>query len=85
MLTTALAEDELLIEIELPALPGNTGWGFEEYAPRAGDYALAAVAATLTLADDQTITEARLALMGVADTPIRAEAAEQILKRPAAC
>ncbi len=80
LLTTALAEDELLIEIELPALPANTGWGFDEYAPRAGDYALAAVATTLTLADDQTIAEARLTLMGVADTPIRAEATEQTLK-----
>ena len=69
-LTTALAEDELVSEIILPALPPGTGWGFEEVALRHGDFAIAAVAATLRLADGK-IAEARLAAMGVGETPLR--------------
>ena len=50
-LTVDLAEDEIVTEIVLPKLPPGTGWGFEEVARRSGDFALAAVAATLTLSD----------------------------------
>ena len=47
-LTVDLAEDEIVTEIALPKLPPGTGWGFEEVARRSGDFALAAVAVTLT-------------------------------------
>src|SRR6202167_1898363 len=69
-LTTSLAADELVTEIALPALPPGTGWGFEEFSLRAGDFAFAAVGATVTLADG-AIVEARLAVMGVGETPLR--------------
>ena len=69
-LTTALAEDELVSEIILPALPPGTGWAFEEFAQRTGDFAVAAVAATLTVSEGK-IAEARLAVMGVDETPLR--------------
>ena len=69
-LTTALAEDELVSEIILPALPSRTGWAFEEFAQRTGDFAVAAVAATVTLSDGR-VAEARLAVMGVDETPLR--------------
>ena len=46
-LSVDLAEDEIVTEIVLPKLPPGTGWGFEEVARRSGDFALAAVAATL--------------------------------------
>ena len=74
-LTTALSEDELVTEIALPALPPKTGWGFEEFSLRHGDFAFAAVAATLTAADGK-ITEARVAALGVGDTPMRLRAVE---------
>jgi len=77
-LTTALADDELVTEIVLPALPPKTGWGFEEFSLRAGDFAVAAVAATLTGADGK-IAKARLAAMGVGETPLRLLAAEAAL------
>ena len=48
-MTVDLDGTELLTEIVLPKLPPQTGWGFEEVARRHGDFALAAVAATLTL------------------------------------
>jgi len=78
-LSVDLGEDEIVTEIHLPKLPPNTGWGFEEVARRAGDFALAAVAVTLT-ASDGKIAEARIALTGVGRTPVRAQKAETLLR-----
>jgi CO/xanthine dehydrogenase FAD-binding subunit len=77
-LTVDLGSAEILTEIALPKLPPRTGWGFEEVARRHGDFALAAVAATLT-ASDGAIAEARIALTGVGPTPVRAADAEALL------
>ena len=77
-LSTDLGDAEMLTRVELPFLPPGTGWGFEEVARRAGDFALAAAAATLTL-DGGTVSEARLAVMGAHDTPLRIPAAEALL------
>jgi len=77
-LSVDLAEDEIVTEVVLPNLPPNTGWGFEEVARRSGDFALAAVAATLTLSDGK-IAQARLAMTGVAPTARRATEAERLL------
>jgi aerobic carbon-monoxide dehydrogenase medium subunit len=41
IMTTALAEDELLAEVRLPLLPEGSRAGFYEFSRRAGDYALA--------------------------------------------
>ena len=78
-LTVDLADDELLTEIHLPKLPPHVGWGFEEVARRAGDFALAAVAATVTVSGD-TIKEARIALTGVGPKALRATEAETLLR-----
>lgn len=77
-LTTALAPDEIVIAVHLPGLPGGAGWGFEEFAQRRGDFAVAGAAAIL-VRDGERVTEARIALMGVHDTPLRATAAEQAM------
>jgi CO/xanthine dehydrogenase FAD-binding subunit len=77
-LTVDLAEDEIVTEIALPKLPRDTGWGFEEVARRSGDFALAAVAVTLTLTDG-AIAQARIAITGVAPTPRRVSEAEALL------
>jgi CO/xanthine dehydrogenase FAD-binding subunit len=73
-----LAEDELLTEIHVPKLPPQTGWGFDEVARRAGDFALAAVAATVSVSGG-AMKEARIALTGVGQTPVRASEAEALL------
>jgi len=78
-LTVAIGEDEMVAEIHLPKLPQNTGWGFEEVARRAGDFALVAVAVTVTASDDE-VTEARIALTGVGSTPVRMQKAETLLR-----
>jgi carbon-monoxide dehydrogenase medium subunit len=77
-LTVDLGGAEVLTEILLPKLPPDTGWGFEEVARRHGDFALAAVAATLTVSDG-VIRQARIALTGVGPTPLRAAEAEAML------
>ena len=77
-LTVDLTSTDILTEIVLPKLPPRTGWGFAEVARRHGDFALVAVAATLTVSDD-TIRQARIALTGVGPTPLRAAAAEALL------
>ena len=69
-LASVLKEDEVVTEIELGDLQPGTGWGFEEFSRRSGDFAIAAVAATLTLSAD-TVSSVRIALMGVDSTPVR--------------
>ena len=77
-MTVDLDGTELLTEVVLPKLPAQTSWGFEEIARRHGDFALAAVAATLTLSGSE-IVQARIALTGVGPTPLRAAEAELLL------
>ena len=77
-MTVDLDGTELLTEIVLPKLPVRTGWGFEELVRRHGDFAIAAVAATLTLSGSE-IVQARIALTGVGPTTLRAAEAESLL------
>jgi carbon-monoxide dehydrogenase medium subunit len=74
-LTTALAADEMLVAIELPALPRGTGTAFLEVARRRGDYAMMGVAAVLTLAVDGRCTRAALAYCNAGGTPMAASGA----------
>ena len=78
-LTTALEPDELLVEIEVPPLPEGTGYAFEEYSRRHGDFALGGAAVLYTGNGDGVCREARISLLGAADTPLRAREAEQAL------
>jgi carbon-monoxide dehydrogenase medium subunit len=77
-LTVDLNTAEILTEIVLSKLPPRTGWGFEEVARRHGDFAIAATAVTITVADG-AIKQARVALTGVGPTALRATKAEAIL------
>ena len=43
-LSTVLADDELIVEVRLPAWPAGRRWGFEEFARRRGDFAVAGIA-----------------------------------------
>jgi len=78
-LTTALEAADVLTEVRVPVLPERTGWSFLEVSRRHGDFALAGVAATLTLGGGGKCSDARIVLFGVAPTPVRAQAAEELL------
>jgi CO/xanthine dehydrogenase FAD-binding subunit len=84
-LTTSRSPDELLVEVRFPAARRGTGTSFEEVARRHGDFAMVGLAASLVMSGE-VISEARLAFAGVADVPVRAAAAEDLLvgERPSA-
>lgn len=73
-LVTALAPGEMVISVAFPAAGRRSGWGFELFSRRHGDFALVSVATTLALAPDGTVAELRLALGGVAPTPLALDA-----------
>ena len=73
-LMTALAPDELLIEIELAPPPEGAGAGFAEHARTHGDFAVAGAAVVRAGTE-----HAAVALLGAAPTPLRARDAERAL------
>ncbi len=75
---TALAPDEMLTAIRLPAAGKDARVGFAELARRRGDYAIVGLAATAR-ASGQGLSDVRLAYFGVGATPVRAEKAEAAL------
>jgi CO/xanthine dehydrogenase FAD-binding subunit len=79
-LTTTLAPDEVLVEVRFPTLPPTSGWAFDEFARRHGDFAIVGIAVLLDAQGEQC-QRARLAVAGVGPTPLRLRAAEQILEQ----
>jgi carbon-monoxide dehydrogenase medium subunit len=75
-LTTALAADEIITEIRLPAWPVQRRWGFREFSRRRGDFAMAAAAVFYDVDDAGTAHNAHIAAIGVGDRPVRLTAAE---------
>ena len=78
IMTTALDEDEILVEVRLPILPADTRFGFYEFNRRAGDFALAMALVTYRV-EDGMISSARVAVGGVESQPRRIAQAEQAL------
>ena len=77
-LTTSRRPDELLIEVRFPTAGPGTGISFQEVARRHGDFAIVGLAASLTISGG-AISDARLALAGMSDVPVRAADAEDLL------
>ena len=78
IMTTALAEDELLAEARLPLLPADTKCGFYEFNRRAGDFAMA-MAVVAYRVNGGKIAEARVAVGGAEPNPRRIAEAESAL------
>ena len=77
---TNLRSDELIIAVDLPAMPFATRSHYLKVRDRASyAFALVSVAAALDLGSNKKINAARLALGGVAHKPWRANAAEKKL------
>lgn len=77
--TTALQDNEMLVEVILPASPSDSGHAFVEMARRPGDYAQMGVAAIMSLDETGKIAHARIALCSASDTPVIAHGAASIL------
>lgn len=83
---TSLSRQELLVELEVPVMPSNTGSAYLRFSPRkAMDLAIASAAAMVRL-DDGRCSDCRIVLGAVAPTPLRATKAEDTLRgeRPGA-
>jgi carbon-monoxide dehydrogenase medium subunit len=78
IMTTALNEDELLVEAHLPVLPPDTRFGFYEFSRRAGDFAVAMALVTYRLRDGRMI-EPRVGIGGAEPNARRIAPAEQAL------
>ena len=82
--STALAPDELLIEIRLPSPSGSYGSAYQMLEQPASGFAIAGVAAvigrTSAAADDGAVDDVRVAVSGVGDKPYRATAVEDALR-----
>jgi len=77
-MTTALAADEILVEIRLPTSMAKAGCAIEEFARRKGDFAIAAIGAVI---EQKGSIKARLATAGISACSQRLRAAEQILEQ----
>ncbi len=78
-LTVALEDNEMLTEVAFPKFPEKTGWSFMEITRRHGDYAMAGVAALVTLNGGDKCKNARLVYLNVGDGPVDAVEAAEIL------
>jgi carbon-monoxide dehydrogenase medium subunit len=78
-LTTALNSDEIITELRLPAWPAQRRWGFQEFARRRGDFAMAGVAAFYDLDKTGKAGNTHIGVIGVGDRPQRLRAVEAVL------
>jgi carbon-monoxide dehydrogenase medium subunit len=79
VLSTALAEDEIIVALQLPAWPAARRWSFHEFARRRGDFAIAGVAVHFDRDAEGRALNPHIGMIGVADRPLRVEAAEKVL------
>ena len=79
LFSTALEPGELIVAVEVPELPRRSGWAFEEFARRHGDYALVGLAVLVALDGQGRCAEARIVLLSVGDGPVSAVRAQGVL------
>ena len=78
-LSTALADDELIVALCLPAWPRERRWAFEEFSRRRGDFALAAVAVFYDRDSTGAARDAHIGVIGACTRPHRVPQAEALL------
>ena len=78
IMTTALNDEDILIEVRLPLLPADTRVGFQEFSRRAGDFAMSMAVVTYRL-DGGKIFDARVGIGGTEPSPRRIPEAEAAL------
>lgn len=78
LFTTALQPNEIINEIQIPALPAGTGTAYAKFANKASHYAIIGVAAVIT-ASGGTCQSVRIGITGAGSKATRATAAEDAL------
>lgn len=79
-LSTILAEDEMILDVRLPAWPAARRWAFTEYSRRPGDFALAGVALYFDLDVDGLARNVHIGEIGACYFPKRLTSAEGLLE-----
>jgi carbon-monoxide dehydrogenase medium subunit len=74
---TALEPDEMIVEVRFPEPAPHAA--IQEFARRAGDFAIVSAAVSVDVRDGES-RSASIVLGGVADVPLRVEAAEKVLE-----
>ena len=78
-LTTALATDEIIVEVRLPPWPKGRRWGFQEFARRRGDFAMAGAAVFYDEDARDRANNAHVGVIGLADRPLRLPSVEALI------
>ncbi|MEH7126533.1 xanthine dehydrogenase family protein subunit M [Bacillus sp. JJ1773] len=69
-LTTTMEMNEILVSIQIPRPPANTGNAIDEFTLRKGDFAIVLAAASVTLDESGKVKTATLGLGGVDGVPV---------------
>src|SRR5882672_5431358 len=83
LLTTALAEDEILTEVRVPAMAGKTGAAYMKFPHPASRFAVVGVAAVLSV-DGGKVGKASVAVTGAGTKAVRAKGVEAAITGKAA-
>lgn len=78
-LTTVLEPDQIIVEIRLPPWPKGRRWGFQEFARRRGDFAMAGAAVFYDRDAGGRAMNAHVGVIGVGDRPLRLDGVEDVL------
>jgi carbon-monoxide dehydrogenase medium subunit len=84
LLTTAMASNEILTEIRVPANASRTGSAYLKVLQPASGFALTGVAAQVTLGTNNALQRVAVGITGVSNTPFRASVTESALQGQAA-
>jgi aerobic carbon-monoxide dehydrogenase medium subunit len=76
LMSTALGEDELLVEIRVPALAAGTGSAYMKFAHPASRFAIVGAAAVITVDKQGTCTKAGVGITGAGTKAVRAKGVE---------
>jgi carbon-monoxide dehydrogenase medium subunit len=71
VMTVDVGYGEMVTSVRFPQLPANSGWAFELFSRRRGDFAIVAVAVTLLLDSDRRLASLEMAFGGVGSVPLR--------------
>jgi aerobic carbon-monoxide dehydrogenase medium subunit len=84
MFSSAIAPDEVLVEVRVPFMPAATGGAYEKYPDPASGYAVVGVAAVVTLDGAGAVERARVAMTGLGPQAVRLIKVEEALTGKAA-
>lgn len=79
IMSTELADDEMLVEIQIPLIPQTAAWGFHAVMEHAHRYPLA-LSLVVIEREAETIARARVGIAGIEATPRRLPNVEALLQ-----